>query len=334
MGFLDRFNRNSAHRKKLSSAYGTFKPDTVEIVFPGKAEQADKVIVSLSKIFNISLDDLDAKDYLEFLYIYMEIKLRKVIIPESDDEIINWLQVNHGKFVKSPAIAKDIIAYASLNILNHNFAIESQADFNLLSSNIVADFEKADTAQEGQCVKVGFYFENTVELAIYVKHLAKNRLVTWLGADLYISQYKRAYQLVEEEKYAEAIAVLNACLKINPIGISARFEMCECYIRLSNLNTAKKILLDMSAYLIEPKHIARFYRRIGFIEIENENYLAAAACFVYSRNFENHPGAVLELQYIGEKFGISLNNYMDSRIILKKYGIPILVERGVEDIQM
>ncbi len=197
-------------------------------------------------------------------------------------------------------------------------------------------FKKEPTHSEEEIsnIEVGFYFENVLELAIYGKLFGAGREVVWLSGDAYISQYKKGYQFAEEGKYREAIAALNASLKVNPIGISARFEICECYLRLNELEKARKLLIDMSAYLLDVKSIAKFYRRMGYIEIENGNHLAAMACYVYSRNFENHPSIEQELQYISAKVGISMSGNMDNPSkVLEKYGIPILVERKIDDIQ-
>ncbi len=328
------FKKKPTHSEKVLSAYSAFKGDVVEMLFPNKIHQADIIITSLGKIINVDLDSLDAKGYLELLKIYVDVLTRKVAFPMTDDEIVVSLQMRHPEFVKSPTMAKSILAYVTLNMLNHDFALETQTDYDLLSENIEADTEKAAQPEEIDGIEVGFYFENVMELAIYGKLFGAGRKVLWLSGDAYISQYKKGYQLVEEGKYREAIAVLNASLKVNPIGISARFELCECHLHLNELEKARKLLIDMSTYLLDAKSIAKFYRRMGYIEIENGNNLAAIACYIYSRNFENHPSIEQELQYISAKVGINIRGNMDNPSkILEKYGIPILVERKIDDIQ-
>lgn len=127
--------------------------------------------------------------------------------------------------------------------------------------------------------------------------------------------------------------MLKASLVLNPIGISSRFEICECFIQLKDFSSAEEILYDMGRYLLEPKHIAKFYRRIGYIEIEKGNYLGATACYAYSINFECHPTVEQELQYISSKLGIELNNILNNpTIFLEKYNIPILKKRSINDI--
>lgn len=332
MGFFDRFKRKLTHNEKVLLAYAVFKPDRVEMLFPGKQEQADKIITSLGKVADLNLEVLEPKDYFELLKIYAEVLIRKVDGTISDAEIAENLQKGHGQFVQSSDMAKKIVTYTALNMLNHDFVAKTQDDIDSLAEDIVAGSKKTEAAEESD-VKVGFYFENILELAIYGRLFGAGKTVIWLKGDLYLSQYQKGYQLVEERKYHEAITVLNASLKVNPIGISSRFELCECYIRLNDFEKARKLLMDMSAYLLDAKHIAKFYRRIGYIEIERGNNLAAAACYVYSGNFEKHPSIEKELQYIEKKTGVSVKSDMDATKILEKYEIPILVERKIDDIQ-
>ena len=81
----------------------------------------------------------------------------------------------------------------------------------------------------------------------------------------------------------------------------------------------------MKDFLIEEKNIARFYRRMGYIEIEKGNYKVAAACYQYSQKFENHPSVVQELMYIKAKggFGVASGN---PEKVLSSAGLPVLTK--------
>lgn len=122
--------------------------------------------------------------------------------------------------------------------------------------------------------------------------------------------YQRAYRLLEQRQFSKAIETLKECLKLNPIGLSARFEMCEAYLQTHNLSAAKNTLMEMKDFLSDNQSIAKFYRRLGFVETESGNYKTAAACYLYSKKFENHASIAQELMYIASKSGtnvISLN---------------------------
>ena len=171
----------------------------------------------------------------------------------------------------------------------------------------------------------GYYFENPIELAIYGKLYAKDKTVYWLSGDKYLVEYKKGYQLFEQGQYSRAIEAYKKCLELNPIGLSARFEICESYLKIGNLSSARNTLLEMKDFLIEEKSIARFYRRMGYIEIEKGNYKVAAACYQYSQKFENHPSVVQELMYIKAKggFGVASGN---PEKVLSSAGLPVLTK--------
>lgn len=325
--------KEPSHSEKVSAAYRCYKPDEATMFFPGGIHQADQIICSLAKIYGLHLDLLDGASYHNILTTYTDVFIRKVITPSDDSMIMARLQMKHGDFVKSPEIARQVLAYFRLDMLDHSFTLECEEDRKLLSAEVVAGHDVLPDTQDN--IELGFYFENILELAIYGKLFGEGKTVSWLSGDLYLKQYQKGYQLVEQGKFTEAIKALKASLGLNPIGISARFELCECFIQLKDLPSAKQVLEDMSAYLLDPKHIARFYRRMGYIEIENCNYLVAVACYIYSRSFEDHPTIEQELQYIYQEVGVHVNGVLnDPTTILKKYGIPVLKERNIDDIQV
>ena len=184
--------------------------------------------------------------------------------------------------------------------------------------------EKAIPSVESE-EEVRLYFENPIEFAVYCKLYANGRKIIWVSADDYIKEYQKGYQLFEQGQFIKAIETYKACLKLNPIGLNARFEMCEAYLQLHKLSNAKSTLLEMKDYLIEEKSIARFYRRMGFIEIENNNFKVAASCYQYSLKFENHPSVMQELMYIKSKGGFDATSG-DPEKILTKAGIPVLTK--------
>lgn len=170
-----------------------------------------------------------------------------------------------------------------------------------------------------------YYFENPIEFAIYCKLYANGRNIIWVSADDYFKEYQKAYQLFEQRQFSKAIEIFRECLKLNPIGLSARFEICEAYLQMQNLNAAKSTLMEMKDYLVEDQSIAKFYRRMGFIEVERGNYKVAASCYQYSLKFENHPSVIQELMYIKSKGGFGVASG-DSEKVLSKTGIPVLTK--------
>ena len=169
-----------------------------------------------------------------------------------------------------------------------------------------------------------FYFENTEEYVVYcIFNKAKN--VRWRSAgENYIKELQQGFQLYEEGRYEEAIEVLKNSLRLNPIGISARFELCEAYLKLGKLYEAKNALMEMKDYFIFDKHVAKFYRRMGFIATEEKKYQCAVACLMVSLKFENHPIVENELKYIKQISGINPSGLIFLEDILRQNGIPVI----------
>ncbi len=175
-----------------------------------------------------------------------------------------------------------------------------------------------------------YYFENVFELATYGKLFAGNKRVNWLSGDDYLNLYQKGFQLFERGRYQEALLTYNDCLKLNPIGISARFEMCECFLRLREVNAAEGVLRELQQFLLfDEKQMAKYYRRFGFVKIEKGDLRTAAACYQYSRKFENHPSIPQELAYIRSKGGPS-SPLSDPERILRDAGIPILTAEPLQ----
>ena len=168
-----------------------------------------------------------------------------------------------------------------------------------------------------------YYFENTKEFATYAKICDKNSNVIWVSSDKYIELYQKGYRLFECGQYAKAIEVYKECLKLNPIGISARFELVECYVVLKQLSFARKSLYEMKDFLVDNEEKARFYRRVGYIAIEEGSYKEAYACYQHSLNFENHPSVFQEMQYIESKAG-RLVKRVEAEATLIEHRIPLL----------
>lgn len=168
-----------------------------------------------------------------------------------------------------------------------------------------------------------WYFENPLEFAMYVKLYNKKSNVIWVSSDKYLELYQKGYQLFECRQFAKAIDVYKECLKLNPIGISARFELVECYLMSKQFSLARKSLYDMKDFLHDNALKAKFYRRVGYIAIEEGSYREAYACYKHSLKYENHPSVAQEMKYIESKAGASVKR-IDTDSVLAKHNIPIV----------
>ncbi len=166
--------------------------------------------------------------------------------------------------------------------------------------------------------------------------------VVWFGSsedeeNPYLELYMTGYELVEQKRYEDALRPLRAALTLNPAGINARFEICECYFQLHDLNAAREELMRLVPFLNERKRIARFYRRMGFFCTESGQYPEALACFAYSVRMADHPSVKEEVEYIlqaARKNGQdmrSLVNRNNLHGILVRAGIPVITHFVIID---
>lgn len=325
--------KEMGHSQKVEATYLRYNIDERKGFFPGGLCQADIIICSLAKVYGVALDAFDENGYYDILTSYTEAVLRKSI-PGSDDEVIVCgFKVRHGNLARTIEMARRAFTYTLLNRMDRSFAIESEEDMLFLCKAARSANKEASKKNES-IFAVDYCFEGPLELAIYGKLYGADDVFTcWNPGNQYREQYMKGFQLVEAGKYEEAIEAYRASLEFNPIGISARFEICECFIRLKDFYSAKETLYDMMPYLLEPKHLAKFYRRIGYIEVEQGNDLCAASCFTYSKNFEQNPGTDQELQYIFERTGVRMSQIIgDPTVYLERYHIPVLKERKLSEL--
>ena len=85
----------------------------------------------------------------------------------------------------------------------------------------------------------------------------------------------------------------------------------------------------MTDFLIENHRIACFYRRMGYIEVEQGNLQAATACYQYSLKFEKHPSVAQELMYIHSRGGAITLATVNSEKVLENFKIPILAVSNI-----
>ena len=171
-----------------------------------------------------------------------------------------------------------------------------------------------------------FCFDGRMEFILYAKHCkdkGKKNNVIWVNSNEYLSRFMQGYRLFEDMKYAKALRAYKNAMVVNPVAIMARFEICECYIAMLNFLGARSTLMEMTEYLVEAQHIARFYRRMGFIATETGDYKLAIACYLFSRSFEKSDVATAELLYL-RKVAKDIREIGDPEAILRKAGVPIL----------
>lgn len=196
MGLFDVLKKKMpTYSEKVDSAYRCYKPEMVEMIYPGGKVQAGRIITSLSKIYGIDLDTSDAKKYYDILTTYSDVLIRKVVTQSSDDNIVISLQVKHGDLIKSKDVAWKTLAFVTLNMNNNNFSLESADDMftldfmtNTLSQmektsikNADAENDNLDDPEYGLVVNKPIYTKGVTGSSIYLEELKTSlgEKLTW-----------------------------------------------------------------------------------------------------------------------------------------------------------
>ena len=176
-----------------------------------------------------------------------------------------------------------------------------------------------------------YCFDNQQEFLLYVglnKDKAKGKII-WGKGTQYQDDCKRGYSLFEQKQYMQAIDVYQRALKVNPVGVAARFEICTAYCQLKNFSAARDALKSIEPYTYSDKLIAKYYRTLGYILVEEQDYRTAANAYQYSLFFEpDQQSAKQELLYIVNKAGFDiLEGIKDKKKVektLESAGVPLL----------
>ena len=124
-----------------------------------------------------------------------------------------------------------------------------------------------------------FSFENEDEYRLFMKNHQGLGKVTWLKDDTYAGLYRQAFSHVENNRFSEALPLLQECLKLNPVAIAARFEMANCLIGMRDYEEAKKCLVVLSQFLTDSEDKAKLYRLFGYIFTVEKHYPPAYVCY-------------------------------------------------------
>ena len=149
MGLFDFFKKTPpTHQEKVNMAYRGYKPELVEIMFPGKQVQASNIIISLAKIYNVNLELCDARKYYEMLKTYSDVVIRRVVTQSSNEHIFKSLQIKHAELVKNKEIAMKVLAFVTICMNDKDFVINSEEDMPMLDMLVASYVQIEETAKE------------------------------------------------------------------------------------------------------------------------------------------------------------------------------------------
>lgn len=144
MGLFDLFRKKPSHEEKVQAAYSCFKPEIVDKLFLGGKRQANNIITSLGVMLNLRLDSCDKKDYLELLTMFAETVTGIVVFSSSNSNIMDSLQSQHSKFVKTRTDARNVLSFFTRNMNDTSFSVNSADDMRKIElfSSVLSNNEQ------------------------------------------------------------------------------------------------------------------------------------------------------------------------------------------------
>lgn len=321
MGLFEFFKKKKPDHSEKAAAYQSFGPEEARRFFPDGPREAEGIISSLARLYGADLEALDARDYRQLLRIYAGLVDQKIRKKQEDAPVLEGLAREYGTFVTSPRAARETLTYVMLHLRDHRFVLSGQEDLDRFRRRLA---DKAQTGQTRAQPELRFYFETAAEFFTYCKLFGREG-IHWQQGDAYLERYRKGRQFMVEGRFRWARKVLRGSLCLNPIGIRARFAVCECHIQLKEYGAAQRALNEMSPWLTTQAEIARFYRKMGQIEQERGSDVGAIACYVYSREFEDDPAVQGALEHIRAKLGRRADQvWSDPVPVLKARNIAVL----------
>ncbi len=149
------------------------------------------------------------------------------------------------------------------------------------------------------------HFANPFELAIYGQLYQPTRHVRKLPQDRATLYSLLGAVLIELRDLDGAEASLKEALRVNPVSTYAMFELGE----VMKLSGRKSELRELTLHAMQVAHsvdaLARGYRNLGYLAVEDANYELAVACYCMSLGIDrgHARAAEAELRYVEQVTG-------------------------------
>ena len=332
MGFFDVFKNKKTHEQKMDLAYQCFKPDMVGMLFINGKEQANEVILKLSKILRIDLDGLNEREYYEILQIYAYLFVKIVVQEAGEESAIRGLQISKSKYVRDYSTAKDTTFFFLENYteamqkhqnenppvqkeeitVESNLSLEelynkgttffNNKDYDQSKAYLLEYANKIEEIKKNSSENI-MAFSSTISFVLYCRKNKSVENFSNLSYPISSVYTQLAFIDIELNLYDEAEEFLNKALEWDPYNLSAINEKGELYKAKKDLKKYYFNTLDSADMIYKESDLARYYRNLGYYFIENSEWDLAKAVYSYSLEFEFSLVVPQELEYIAQKSG-------------------------------
>lgn len=295
------------YTESFEKAYAEIDDFNQKNCFPGGKPQAQRIVDSYRYL--LQNDDLEESKIFE---LQKTIAVR-IIMGFDNERIKITLNIFYSDIV--PEDKQDpLLAFVRTSLTNPNVTLVAQEHEE--------DQTPVSDADSGK--QVNYQFEGLSEFLAYVPiSQAKGVSVAWVEGKDYRENFDKAYKLLDERRYLDAIPLYKKCLAVNPVAFRVRLELLTCYTMLGQYGKAHEQVKALSQYRMPTPILAAFYRRYGYLLAEEGKNLASYACYQYSLGFESSDLARGEIEYLSSIMREDLSKY-DTEEIMRQNDIPFL----------
>lgn len=130
---IDLYDGQKKHKEKISKCLSIME-NSHEIFKTGK-KQADKIIVSIGKLLNLSLFNLDEKEYFNLLNIYADIYELKENLNYEYADLKIFIKEKYSSYFENKEIQMEMVVnYCILNTMDNTFFIDTNKDLKIISA--------------------------------------------------------------------------------------------------------------------------------------------------------------------------------------------------------
>lgn len=152
------------------------------------------------------------------------------------------------------------------------------------------------------------HFANNFELALYARLYRPTRQVRKLPQDRAALYTDYGAVLLELRDADGAEEALREALRVNPVSTDAIFELGEVMKLSGRKRECRELTLRAMEVAYMAATLARGYRNLGYLAVEDADYDLAVACYCFSLGIDrnNARAAESELAYIEQVTGRTL----------------------------
>lgn len=169
------------------------------------------------------------------------------------------------------------------------------------AKELLLDIVKDTEVYDNDSTTEYYNFDDVIDFVLYTRLNKPEKNMKWLNIPFTTAYFYLAYIANEEQKFDEALTMIDKTIRWSPMNLGPLFEKCETYKMQKNWEEFKNITLSIYDKIYKASDLAHYYRNLGYYYIEMNNLNLAYALYSASIKFERNQNAYGEMAYINQQ---------------------------------